>query len=64
MPVEIKDKEKFIELSENADECRIKRNKDNIKLKLRTGKYLYTLKLKASEADEVEDRLNCPIVEI
>jgi large subunit ribosomal protein L38e len=64
MPVEIKDKEKFIELSENADECRIKRNKDNIKLKLRTGKYLYTLKLEASEADEVEDRLNCPIVEI
>ncbi len=64
MPVEIKNKEKFIELSENADECRIKRNKDNIKLKLRTGKYLYTLKLKEPEADEVEDRLNCPIVEI
>ncbi|MBD3172554.1 hypothetical protein GF326_08785 [Candidatus Bathyarchaeota archaeon] len=64
MPVEIKDKEKFIELSEKANECRIKRNKDNIKLKLRTEKYLYTLKIESSEADEVTDRLNCPIVEI
>ena len=64
MPVEIKDKEKFIELSENAAECRVKKNKDNTKLKLRTGKYLYTIKLDADEAEELVGKLSCPTVEI
>ena len=64
MPVEIKDKEKFIELSANATECRVKKNKDNTKLKLRTGKYLYTIKLEPSEADEVVGKLGCPTVDI
>jgi large subunit ribosomal protein L38e len=64
MPVEIKDKEKFIELSENAEECRVKKNKDNTKLKLRTGKYLYTIKLDTDEAEELVGKLNCPTVEI
>ncbi len=64
MPVEIKDKEKFIEISENAAECRVKKNKDNTKLKLRTGKYLYTIKLDPDEADELVGKLNCPTVEI
>ena len=64
MPVEIKDKEKFIELSENATECRVKKNKDNTKLKIRTGKYLYTIKLDPREADEVVGKLSCPTVEI
>ena len=64
MPVEIKDKEKFIELSSNATECRVKKNKDNTKLKLRTEKYLYTIKLEPSEADEVVGKLGCPTVNI
>ena len=64
MPVEIKDKEKFIELSEKATECRVKKNKDNTKLKLRTGKYLYTIKLDSDEADDVVGKLSCPTVEI
>jgi large subunit ribosomal protein L38e len=64
MPVEIKDKEKFIELSENAEECRVKKNNDNTKLKLRTGKYLYTIKLDPDEAQELVGKLSCPTVEI
>ena len=64
MPVEINDKEKFIELSKNATECRVKKNKDNTKLKIRTGKYLYTIKLDPKEADEVVGKLGCPTVEI
>jgi large subunit ribosomal protein L38e len=64
MPVEVHDKEKFIELSEKAMECRIKKNEDNTKLKLRTRKYLYTIKLDTEEAEEVIDQLNCPTVEI
>lgn len=64
MPVEIQDKEKFIELSEKATECRVKKNKDNTKLKLRTGKYLYTIKLDPDEADDLVGKLSCPTVEI
>ncbi|MBD3206408.1 hypothetical protein GF319_08710 [Candidatus Bathyarchaeota archaeon] len=64
MPKEINDAEEFIELSGNAEECRIKRNSDNTKLKLRTGKYLYTLKLDPDEVQSVISRLNCPTVEI
>jgi len=64
MPVEIHDKEKFVELSENATECRVKKNKDNTKLKLRTDKYLYTIKLDPDEAEELVGRLNCPTLEI
>ncbi len=64
MPSEIHDKEKFIELSEKADECRVKKNKDDTKLKLRTGKYLYTIRLNPDEADELVGKLTCPTVEI
>ena len=64
MPVEIFDKEKFLELSGKAEECRIKKNKDNTKLKLRTGKYLYTIKLEPDEADELLGKINCPKNEI
>ena len=64
MPVEIFDKERFIELSEKATECTIKKNKDNTKLKLRTPRYLYTIKLAPSEADELAGKLSCPTTEI
>jgi hypothetical protein len=64
MPKEIFDRERFIELSENAEECRVKREGDVTKLKLRTSIYLYTLKLDSDEADEVIDELDCPIVEL
>jgi large subunit ribosomal protein L38e len=64
MPIEVFDTEEFIELSEKAEECRIKRNKDNTKLKLRTGKYLYTLKLNPEDAQSVISKLSCPTVEV
>jgi len=64
MPREIFDADEFIELSQDAEECRIKRNSDNTKLKLRTGKYLYTLKLEPGEAQSVISRLGCPTVEL
>ncbi len=65
MPKEIFDPDKFMELAEDATECRIKRLKDVIKLKLRTKKYLYTLKIKDREvAEEIVRRLRVPIVEV
>ncbi len=64
MPFEVCDKERFIELSGKATGCTIKKNKDNTKLKLRTSRYLYTIKLAPSEADELAGKLSCPTTEI
>jgi hypothetical protein len=64
VPVEVFDKEKFIELSGKATECKIKKNEDNTKLKLRTPRYMYTIKLDPAEADELAGKLSCPTTEI
>ncbi|RLF16473.1 MAG: hypothetical protein DRJ66_03065 [Thermoprotei archaeon] len=65
MPKEIFDKEEFIKLSEKAIECRVKRTKDYVKLKLRLKRYLYTLKVKPEEADEILRQIKCSrIVEL
>ena len=64
MPIEIFDIEKFVDLSEDATECRIKKNLDHTKLKLRTAKHLFTIKLDPKDADELVSRLNCSTVEV
>lgn len=64
MPAEITDTDKFVGLSETAHECRVKRSKDLVKLKLRTPSQLYTLKVKVDRADDVIKRLKCEIVEV
>jgi len=64
MPTEILDVEKFIELSEKAKECRIKRLKDIVKLKLRTPRMLYTLKVEPAKAEEIIKQIKCEIREV
>ena len=64
MPREIFDVEEFIRISERADHCRVKRLKDIVKLKLRTPRMLYTIKVTPSQAEEIIKRLNCRIVEV
>ncbi|MEM2134539.1 MAG: hypothetical protein QW261_00210 [Candidatus Jordarchaeaceae archaeon] len=65
MPKEIFDAEKFVELSENATECRIKVLGDNeVKFKLRTNKYLYTLKVDKKKAEELRGKIKCSITEL
>jgi hypothetical protein len=64
MPEEIKDVDKFIEISERAHYCNIKRLKKTVKLKLRTAKKLYTLKVEPTNAEEVIKKLHCEIREI
>jgi len=64
MPIEVKDKEEFIGLSKKASECKVKKNKDGTKLKLRSGRYMYTLKLESAEAEELLPKLGCPTVQI
>ena len=65
MPRELGEKEtdKFVELSKEAQECRVKRIGDIVKLKLRTSRYLYTLKVKPQVAEEIVKKLGCPVIE-
>jgi ferritin-like protein len=64
MPSEIFDVDKFIEMSERAEYCAIKRSKDLVKLKLRTPRRLYTLKAEPAKAEEIIKRLQTEIREI
>jgi hypothetical protein len=63
MPKQILDVEKFLEMTENAVECRVKRGNKQVKLKLRTEKYLYTLVLEPQQAESVIQRVKCNVVE-
>ena len=64
MPEEIFDVNKFIEISERAEYCNIKRLKQTVKLKLRTQKKLITLKVDPTKAEEIVKKLRCEIREI
>jgi hypothetical protein len=64
MPAEITNAEKFIEMSANAKYCAVKRLKTSVKLKLRTPKRMYTLKVEPGKAEETIKKLKCEIQEI
>ena len=64
MPREIFDEEKFIELSEFAVHCRVKRLKEVVKLKLRTKKILYTLITDPTTAERLIRNITCDIIEL
>ena len=63
MPAQMSDIEEVVRISERAEECRVKRLEDVVKLKLRTPSRLYTMKLNAEEAANVLKRLKCEVVE-
>ncbi len=63
MPKQIHDVDKFLEMSEDATECRVKRGKDQVKLKLRTQSYLYTLIVEPQKAEEILQQVKCQIIE-
>jgi ferritin-like protein len=64
MPSEISDPERFVEISGDAEYCAVKRLQGVVKLKLRTPRKLYTLKVEPLKAEEVIKRLQCEIREI
>lgn len=64
MPAEISDVDRFIKLSENASECRVKRLEKEVKLKIRTPGRLYTIKLDVARAEEVLKQVKCEIREV
>jgi hypothetical protein len=63
MPSEIADAEEFVRISERATECRVKRLKDIVKLKLRTSRRLYTIRLDPEKAAEVLKQVKCEVIE-
>ncbi len=63
MASEIAEAEEFVKLSERASECRVKRLKDIVKLKLRTPRQLYTIRLDPEKATEVLKMIKCEVIE-
>ena len=64
MPKEITDLKEIDEIVKKAYEIRVKRVKDIVKVKFRTKRYLYTIKLTEKEADALLNelkKLNKPI---
>jgi ferritin-like protein len=64
MPSEISDTEEFVATSGRAEYCSVKRLKDVVKLKLRTPKKLYTIKVAPEKAEEIIKSLQCEVREI
>jgi len=64
MPKEIFDVDEFLALTQGAPKCTVKKLGDVTKLKARSGRYLYTIKLEASEADGLLGRIQCPKEEL
>ena len=63
MPTEVTDSEEFVRISERATECRVKRLQDIVRLKLRTSKQLYTIKVDPQEAAEMLKQIRCEVIE-
>jgi len=63
LPKEVFDPEEFLTLAEKASECRVKRLGDFMKLKLRTRRQLYTIKLETAEGEELLNKIECTKVE-
>ena len=63
MPKQIYDVDKFLDMTEDAEECRVKRGKNQVKLKLRTKGYLYTLIVEPQKAEEILEQVKCQVVE-
>lgn len=61
MPVEIKDKSAFKEIASRAVECRVKKDRKSgmVKIKARTKRYLYTIKLPEDEAKKFLEEIKC-----
>jgi len=63
MPQELFDSEKFVELSNIAEYCTLKRLDKIVKMKLRTPRTLFTLKLLTTNAEEIIKKLRCDVIE-
>jgi len=63
LPKELKSKEDFDKLLEEATEIRVSKSGESAKVKLRTPDALYTLKTTAEEADAMVKGAKIPVQE-
>ena len=63
MPTEIADTEQFLKIAERATECRVKRLSSIVRLKLRTSRRLYTIKVEPEKAAELLKQIRCEVIE-
>ena len=63
MPSEVSNPEEFLRISERATECRVKRLKAVVKLKLRTSSQLYTLQTDPEQAAALLKQIRCEVIE-
>jgi len=65
-PKEIADPEEFIKISEHALECRVIKLEDKglAKVKARTRRYLYTIKIPLNNLDEFLKKLKCQNIKL
>ena len=63
MPAQVADTEEFLRISERSSECRVKRLRDVVKLKLRTPTELYTIKVDPDKAAEMLKQIRCEVIE-
>ena len=62
---EINDEEEFIQIAQTrASECRIKKGKNELKLKLRTPKHLYTFKTTPQKGEELLKKIEIEQIEL
>lgn len=64
MPRELKTKEEFQKLLDEASEVRVKREEETAKVKLRTPRGLYTFKTTSEEADALVKGLKVEVLEL
>lgn len=63
MPTEIY-LDSFLKLAEDVESCSVKRLGDIVKLKLKTPRRLYTLRVEKNRAEEVLKKLKCRVIEV
>jgi hypothetical protein len=63
MPRVITDVVRFLEMTETATECRVRRGSNQVKLKLRMPKYLYTMTVEPQQAEAIISQVKCHVVE-
>ena len=61
MPVEVKSLDEFKEIAKRAEECRVKKVRKSkiVKIKARTKRYLYTIKVEEEQLDNVLKEIPC-----
>ncbi len=63
MPRQINDPEVFLKHAESAEECRISRSGDRVKIKIRTPRYLLVHVASTTEADSILGRIKVEKIE-